>query len=92
MGEGEGSRCLWNRRQEGAGPTSPPWRAVMWGMEQIPAAPAPKTKNMLLNQPAAIRHKQAVHSPQKQKIYSSKIKVKEGVIALMATSIAAFGP
>ena len=51
-----------------------------------------RQKNMLLNQPAAIRHKQAVHSPQKQKIYSYKIKVRQGVIALMATSIAAFGP
>ena len=38
VGEGEGSRCLWNRRHEGAGPTLPPWRAVMWGMEQMPTA------------------------------------------------------
>jgi hypothetical protein len=37
------SRCLWNRRHEGAGPTSPPRRAVMWGMEQIPAALAQKS-------------------------------------------------
>jgi len=29
---------------EGAGPTLPPWRAVMWGMKQIPAALAHKNK------------------------------------------------
>ena len=46
VGEGEGSRCLWNRRQEGAGPTSPPRRAVMWGMKQIPAALAQKRLNL----------------------------------------------
>ena len=33
---------------EGAGPTLPPRRAVMWGMEQISADLALKNKNMLL--------------------------------------------
>jgi hypothetical protein len=65
----------------------------MWGMKQIPAAFAPKTKNMLLNQPATIRHKQAVPlAPKKQKIYSSKIKIRQGFITFMATSIAKFVP
>jgi hypothetical protein len=33
----------------------------MWGMKQMPAAHRPKNKkNMLLNQPAASQHKQAV--------------------------------
>jgi len=41
------SRCLWNRRHEGAGPTFPPRRAVMWGMEQMPAALAQKQKHVI---------------------------------------------
>jgi hypothetical protein len=42
----------------------------MWGMKQMPAVLAQKNKKtMLLNQPAAIRHKQAVPLAPKKSYY-----------------------